>query len=140
MSPAYSYEHDGQAAARRLPHRTSSTRSGSVVGGVGDLPAGGSGAVFDAAAEPDRPGAVPAPGDLLGPPIEVRPPGPAERSPPPSAASGWLVAVISWAPCTSRTGPPLRRSSDTGTRPAAARRRSGTGPGTPTRRGRVCRS
>ena len=29
MSPAYSREHDGQTAARRLPHRTSSTLSGS---------------------------------------------------------------------------------------------------------------
>ena len=44
---------------------------------VGDPPTG-SGAVFDAPAEPHWSGAVPAPGNLLGPPVEVRPPSPAD--------------------------------------------------------------
>jgi hypothetical protein len=34
--------------------------------------------VFDAATKPNWTGAVPAPGDLLGPPIKVRPPGPSD--------------------------------------------------------------
>jgi hypothetical protein len=47
------------------------------LGRVGNPPAGLV-TVLDTAAKPNRAGAVPAPGDLLSPPIEVRPPSPTD--------------------------------------------------------------
>src|SRR5205085_6920751 len=70
--------------------------------------------MFDAAAESHRAGAVSAPGELLGPPVEVRPTGPADDL---------LHRVRGKNGCrihrsvlrTSRNGPSPRRASDTRT-------------------------